>query len=122
MVVVTQRSDPAELTSAEKLALEEYKALRAESLALATTITTTTWAAVLAFIGTCGAYATAQRQVEPALLIIALLLQSIASSVIFLQMLWKYARIGIYIRTRIERAIAATRLTEPMFWEQWIAS
>ena len=33
-----------------------------------------------------------------------------------------YVRTGLYIRTRIERIIAVRRLSEPMFWEQWIAS
>jgi len=89
------------------LVLEEYKALRAESLRCAQTVATTVWVGITGFLVTAAAAIAATRFVydHESLLLITLLLlvlQAFGASLMFLSDYWRFVRIGIYIRTKIE--------------------
>jgi hypothetical protein len=121
----------ADLLPADKVRLEEYKALRQESLSLVTAQGTTVWAGVVAFVLTLGSFISTlgRTEIKPetwqlmgATLAIVLVVQSMAASVIYLGLVWKYVRVGIYIAGRLEAWFAAKELVEPLFWEHWIRS
>lgn len=117
--------------------LSEYKALRDESLRCAQLLSNILWVAITGYAVTLGAGAAFlgkgdadNRQVLVEFLVpaFALLLcvESIAISAIYLSELWKYIRVGAYIRDHIEpyfrnRFSAATG-SPPMNWENWIRS
>lgn len=112
-----------------QLILEEYKALRAESLRCAQTVATTVWVGVTGFLVTIGAAIAAARYVqnyEYLLLVtlILLVLQSLAASLMFLSDYWRFVRVGIYLRTKIEKQFeidAPNReVWRPINWEHWI--
>jgi len=111
-----------DLSAFEKLVVEEYKALRAESLSLATAQYNTVWLAVGAFITTVGGALFAKEAPPAGVIAIVLCTQSVAATTIFLSHVWKYVRIGVYIRSRIEVVLGSGWPVEPIFWEHWIAS
>jgi hypothetical protein len=113
---------PADLSAFEKIRLEEYKALRSESLALARSLNTTVWAGTGAFIVTVAVSVLAAGQPNIGLVVLALCALSGVGTVLYLGQLLKYVRIGVYIRSRIEAAFSATYVSPPLFWEHWIAS
>lgn len=107
--------------------MEEYKALRAESLRCAGTTSNTLWLGITQFSLTLGAWAIfARDSIEFYLpLLIILEIESLAASCIYLGELWKYARVGHYIREKIENQILIYDTNNdirkrPLFWENWI--
>ncbi len=106
--------------------LEEYRALRAESLQCAQIATNTTWIGFSAFVVTVGGAAAVVDKVHAAAGVAALLVlvQSVVASVVYLSELWKYARIGRYIRYKLESPLISADHPEasPLFWEHWIAN
>jgi len=112
--------------------LAEYKALRDESLRCSQIFSNAAWLAVTGYGATIGVGAaflnkvgSNARTVDEKLLLPATLcflcLEAIAISAIYLAELWKYIRIGAYIRTEIEPALFASP-TLPMRWEAWITA
>lgn len=119
------------------LIIEEYKALRAESLRCAQTVATTVWVGITGFLVTAGASVAATRFVREydSLLLVTLILlvlQAFGASIMFLSDYWRFIRIGIYIRIKIEEQFE-TRFEEtskdlgaqantwrPIGWEHWI--
>jgi hypothetical protein len=128
----------ADLSETDRVLLvEEYKALRAESLRCAQTVATTVWVGITGFLITSGAAVGAARFVQDhnALLqvsLIVLILQAFGASIMFLSEYWKFVRIGVYIRTKIEEQFETdvggfaerdggeTKTWRPMDWEHWI--
>lgn len=114
---------------AEAVWLAEYKALRDESLRCAQLLSNAVWTAVTGFGLTAGIGAafvgkvseTRSRLILPGVVIL-LCIQAIAISTIYLSELWKYIRVGYYLRTRVEaHFVAANQGVEaPMYWEHWI--
>lgn len=119
------------------LIIEEYKALRAESLRCAQTVATTVWVGITGFFITAGAAVAATRfirEYDSLLLVtlILLVLQSFGASVMFLSDYWRFIRIGIYIRTKIEEQFESkieevsedlerqVTTWRPIGWEHWI--
>lgn len=111
----------------ERLCLEEYKALRAESLRCAGIIANTVWLGITQFAITIVAAASFGKDnvVIRFTFLVLLSVESLAASAMFLSELWKYARIGRYIREKIEKTYIEKEddpsvKTKPMFWENWI--
>lgn len=110
-----------------KMCLEEYKALRSESQRCAQIFSNTIWIGISGFIITIGVSASVLKEhagfLPFALLLLSL--QAFAASVMFLSELWKYVRIGVYIRDKIETHFlpqqAPINVSEaPMYWEHWL--
>lgn len=102
--------------------LAEFKALRDESLRCTQMLSNAVWVAVTGYAATVGIAATflgrssvAGSQICVDMLMqttIALLcVEAMAISVMYLSELWKYIRIGYYIRKELQL---------PMNWEKWI--
>lgn len=110
----------------ELLILEEYRALRAESLRCAGIISNTIWVGITQYAATCIAVLALKSKFEfaPLLLIILLMLESLASTSMYLSEIFKYSRIGRYIREKIESSFATdnslTIQELPISWEHWI--
>lgn len=108
--------------------LVEYKALRDESLRSAQILSNTVWIAVSGFIITIGALANAAKDFPSIVDYLPLLLsiQSFSATSMFLSETWKYARVGIYIREKIEKSLLnnndSALHTNPMYWEHWITN
>jgi hypothetical protein len=92
-------------------------------------VSNTVWLGVTQFVVTIGAAAAfAKDNVNLRLLVLVLLyLLSLTASAMFLAELWKYARVGRYIREKIEKRLTVGVMEEdvynrPMFWENWIKS
>lgn len=120
----SEKADPT-----ESLRLAEYKALRDESLRCAQLLSNAVWTAVTGFGLTAGIGAAfiGRTSADDAVLIvpgitILLCIQSAAISTIYLSELWKYIRVGYYLRTRIESHFsrAGRDSIPPMYWEHWI--
>jgi hypothetical protein len=113
-----------DLSVFQKLALEEYKALRAESLALNTALSTTLWVSLVAMAASVWGFFSI-NDIEVACravwLVLLLNVESIAATVTFLSYSWKYIRAGAYIRLRIEPSLA-TGSDRPLQWEETIDS
>jgi len=111
----------------ERICLEEYRVLRDEGLRSAQIISTTVWIGISGFVVTVGVGAAIYREKPIVLPVIILLLfvQALASSVMFLSETWKYARVGKYIRNKIEKLFFSTdspnEMNSPLYWEHWIA-
>jgi len=110
----------AESFIATKLA--EFKALRDESLRCTQMLSNAVWVAVTGYAATVGIAATflgrsgaiGYQMREDMLMqttVALLCLEAMAISVIYLSELWKYIRVGYYIREK---------LLIPMNWEKWI--
>jgi len=102
--------------------LAEFKALRDESLRSAQLLANAVWVAVTGYAVTIGAAAaflgragTGGRAVREEMLLPAILallcLEAMAISAMYLSELWKYIRVGAYIREELKL---------PTHWEQWI--
>jgi hypothetical protein len=112
----------------EQRRMEEYKALRTETIRCAGIISNAVWIGITQFTLTVAA-ATNFAKDSPELRLLFLILisiQAIAATSMFLSELWKYARIGRYIREKIESehkiSGAFDFLNSPMSWEAWINS
>lgn len=122
------------VTKHRDLIVEEYKALRAESLRCAQIISSTIWVGVTGLLVTAAAGTAALGHVNQKSLFVVVLtllcLQSFGASAMFLSEYWKYIRVGIYIRTRIEPLfevppsqggeLNASDAWRPLNWEHWI--
>lgn len=104
--------------------LAEFKALRDESLRCAQLLSNAAWVAVTGYAVTIGAAAAflgrsgaAGRSVREEMLLPATLallcVEAMAISAMYLSELWKYIRVGAYIREH---------LALPTRWEKWIQS
>jgi hypothetical protein len=120
------------LSSTKDVRLAEYKALRDESLRCAQLFANAVWVAVTGYAVTVGVGASFLgkaggngRQVREDLLLTAVLcllcIEALAISTMYLSELWKYIRIGTYIRQYIEPQLSEVQLDRPpMNWERWI--
>jgi hypothetical protein len=120
----------------EQRCMEEYKALRAESIRCAGIISNTVWIGIAQFALTIAAAIVSGKNTAgtPLVFLILLSLESIAATSMYLSELWKYVRIGRYIRGKIESQYeimqgfdnknikAFDHKNVPMFWEHWINS
>jgi hypothetical protein len=120
----------------EQRCMEEYKALRAESIRCAGIISNTVWIGIAQFALTIAASIASGKSSSGTrlLFLILLSLESIAATSMYLSELWKYVRIGRYIRGKIESQYekiqdfndknikAFDHENVPMFWEHWINS
>lgn len=109
----------------EQRCMEEYKALRAESLRCAGIISNVVWIGITQFAFTLAAAINLSKDSSVRILFLMLLsLESIAATSMYLSELWKYARIGRYIREKIESQYKSTRdfkfEDSPICWENWI--
>lgn len=112
-----------------KMVLEEYKVLRLESLRLNQDISTILWIGLTGFIGTIGATAIflANKSANIAdylpLATFLLCLQSLAASAMFAFEVERYARVGRYIRMKIERTFIfeINCFKSSLYWEHWIS-
>ncbi len=116
----------AESSDAARIA--EYTGLRAESDRSAQLLSNAVWIAVTGFgLTLAGAAAASTNGVQPVLVpSVALLLsiQSVAITTLYASELWKYIRVGTYIRVYIEgyfRRQGDHRMP-PMHWETWIVA
>ncbi|MFA5908524.1 MAG: hypothetical protein WC815_07100 [Vicinamibacterales bacterium] len=114
--------------SVDHARLAEYEALRAESDRSAQLLSNAVWAGVTGFgLTLAGAAAVAANGPMPPLVVpaVALLLsiQSLAMTTVYASELWKYIRVGTYIREYIEPyfRLRAESSAPPMQWESWIA-
>ena len=112
----------------DEVRLAEYEALRTESDRISQLLSNAVWAGITAFgLTIAGAAALVEKDSTPPLIVpcVALLLciQSTAITVVYASELWKYIRVGSYVRKYIEfyfrRKYANT--SPPMQWESWIA-
>lgn len=123
------------IDDAARALLSEYQALRGESLHSAQIIATTLWVGISGFAVTVGA-GFAAIKAHPVVLPLAmgfLCLQALAASGMLLAEIWKYARIGSYIRSNIEARLAPKEGDKKgdkegdkdnkrlLNWEHWIA-
>jgi len=115
------------IDDAARALLSEYQALRGESLHSAQIIATTLWVGISGFAVTVGA-GFAAIKAHPVVLPLAmgfLCLQALAASGMLLAEIWKYARIGSYIRSNIEARLAPKEGDKDnkrlLNWEHWIA-
>lgn len=109
-----------------ELILAEYQTLRAESDRISQFLANAVWAGITGFAlsivaaGTLSESGLSRPRVIQ--LILALLLfQSMAITTTYLSELYKYKRVGVYIRTRIEdryKHYGSSR--RPLYWENWI--
>ena len=90
----------------ERLCVEEYKALRAESLRCGGIISNTIWVGVTQYAVTCITVFIRKTDYCVPLLIALLMLESISATAMFLSELFKYSRIGCYLRFKIEKSFA----------------
>lgn len=110
----------------ERICIEEYKALRAESLRCGGIISNTIWIGVTQYAITCISVLALNIKIYTfPLLIILLTLESISATVMFLSEVFKYSRIGRYLRCKIEKSFIISNFSElifrePMGWEHWI--
>ena len=110
----------------EDYVLEEYRALREESLRSASIISNTIWISTSAFVVTIGGGITILQDNNNlgSLFLILIIIQSFAANVMFLSELWKYSRVGFYIRTEIEKIFqdmsSKKGIKSPIYWEHWI--
>ena len=109
----------------ERLCIEEYKALRAESLRCGGIISNTIWVGVTQYAVTCITVFIRKIDFFVPLLITLLMLESIAATAMFLSEVFKYSRIGWYLRFKIEKSFAAKdpmtlEFRMPIEWEHWI--
>jgi len=103
--------------------LAEYQALRNESLQCAQIISTAVWVGVSSYVVTMSAVFAVLRYWPVALIpfLGLLCLQALAASMMFLFGVWKYARVGAYIREYIESRLIDTRTSDKLLhWEHWI--
>ncbi|MCI5161736.1 MAG: hypothetical protein D3917_06880 [Candidatus Electrothrix sp. AX5] len=108
--------------------LEEYRALREESLRSSAILSNTVWVSVSGFIITVGAFANAAKDFPTIFGYLPLLLciQAFSATSMFLSEVWKYARVGVYIREKIEKSLFQNEFTgtpekNPLYWEHWIS-
>jgi hypothetical protein len=105
--------------------IEEYKALRQESLRSSTILSNTVWISISGFLITIGAFANAAKDSSAILAWLPLLLsiQSISATSMFLSELWKYGRVGVYIKEKIEKSLMSNEESgdNPLYWEHWIS-
>lgn len=109
--------------------LEEYKALRQESLRSSAILSNTVWISISGFIITVGAFANAAKGFPAIVEYLPLLLcvQAFSATSMFLSETWKYARVGVYIREKIEKSLLQEENNEnlrenPLYWEHWITN
>jgi hypothetical protein len=110
------------------LVLAEYQTLRAESDRISQFLANAVWAGITGFAlsivaaGTLTETGLPRARVIQAILIL-LLFQSMAITTMYLSELYKYKRVGVYIRTRIEdryKHYGSNR--RPLYWENWIGN
>lgn len=110
----------------ERICIEEYKALRSESLRCGGIISNTIWVGVTQYAITCISVLALNIKIYTfPLLIVLLILESISATVMFLSEVFKYSRIGRYLRCKIEKSFIIYDFRElifrePMGWEHWI--
>ncbi len=111
----------------EDARLAEYEALRAESDRIAQLLSNAVWAGVTGFgLTFVGAAAFSNLHAARPLIVpsVALLvcIQALAISTVYASELWKYIRVGTYIRTYIESYFQSRydHAPAPMQWESWI--
>jgi len=110
----------------ERLCIEEYKVLRDESLRCAGIMANTIWIGTTQFVATVGvaAHYTTGKPFLQLVFLVLLCLESTAASVMFLSELWKYARVGRYIREKVEKLFVPGDIgdvfSQPMYWVNWI--
>jgi hypothetical protein len=107
--------------------IAEYQTLRAESDRISQLLSNAIWVGITGFgltVVAAASFANARMALPHIMQAIALLLavQSTAISTMYASELWKYARVGWYIRDRIEKYFRSE--TDPpvvaMDWETWI--
>lgn len=110
----------------ETALLAEYQALRDESLRCAQIISTTLWVGISGFAVTVGA-GLAALKAHPLVLPLAmsfLCLQALGASTMLLAEVWKYGRVGCYIRKNIEACLVQREIGSDgkrlLNWEHWI--
>ena len=111
------------------IVLEEFKALKQESLRLNQDIATIIWIGLSGFIATIGAslvFFNSYNNIGDSLpwIILILCLQSFAASAMFSFEIQRYARVGKYIRIKIEKSFFSKDNSDlfkkPLYWEHWI--
>jgi hypothetical protein len=109
-----------------ELIVAEYQTLRAESDRISQFLANAVWVGITGFAlsivaaGTLSESGLTRPRVVQAILIL-LLFQSMAITTMYLSELYKYKRVGVYIRTRIEdryKHYGSNR--RPLYWENWI--
>ncbi len=107
--------------------LAEYQTLRSESDRISQFLATAIWVGLTGFAlsiaaaGTLSSAGIARPKVVQATTVL-LVFQSVAISTMYLSELYKYKRVGGYIRTHIESRLGArlTKSQRPLNWETWI--
>ena len=102
--------------------LAEYQSLRSESIQIGQVISTTLWVAVSSY-GVTGSAGLAILKYLPNMLTILLGLlcvQSLAASLMFLANIFKYVRIGSYIRKHVESRLIQETGDRLLNWEGWV--
>ena len=109
-----------------ELIVAEYQTLRAESDRISQFLANAVWVGITGFAlsivaaGTLSESGLTRPRVIQTILIL-LLFQSMAITTMYLSELYKYKRVGVYIRTRIEdryKHYGSNR--RPLYWENWI--
>jgi len=120
------KNDPS--TNFNKIVLEEFKALKQESLRLNQDIANTIWVGLSGFIVTIGASLILlnSNSIESFFTWIALILclQALAAGSMFSFETQRYVRVGTYIRVKIEEHFfhgdGSNPYKNPLYWEHWI--
>src|SRR5437870_101060 len=106
----------------ENVCLAEYQALRAESLSLNSGLSTTLCLSLAAMITSIGSFKLGPPDAyKPQWLILLIDVESVAATVTFLSLAWKYIRAGAYIRMRLEPLLVFEG-RRPLMWEESIDS
>jgi len=110
------------------LILAEYQTLRAESDRISQFLANAVWVGITGFAlsivaaGTLTEAGLSRARVIQAILVLVLF-QSTAITTMYLSELYKYKRVGVYIRTRIEdRYSYYGPKRQPLYWENWIVN
>ena len=123
-----------------KIILEEYKSLRVEGLKCYQGIVNCVWISLSAYIFTILAatasvgtiLAKGDGHAKQSILIIfevamsLILIQGAAAKVMYFKNLWKYKRLGEYIKNKIEikfydEDAKTLREQYPLYWEHWVS-
>lgn len=118
---------PPSQSTDDDVRLKEYEALRSESDRSAQLLSNAVLTGVTGFgltLAGAGAFCSSNNPSPLLVPTVALLLcvQALASSAVYASELWKYARVGTYIRVRIEGHFrTGNNSSPPLHWETWIS-
>lgn len=105
--------------------IAEYKTLRDESHQISSLLSNAIWLAITGYSLSTAAAATFSRGHVPNIFVVQIIttlfvIQSTAITIVYMSELWRYVRIGYYIKKYIEPLLRFDGASPP-FWELWVS-